>query len=394
VPRFRPTAAGWFALIGAAASLGVALTNPGLPTSLFASCLWGVLFASSIMAFLSVRKLSLHTATRELGTAGHPVSLPITVHNRSVLHRQPLLVIEDCVFVESGRVVTQVPCLAPRECCVLPRDPLALRRGFHQLKRIHLVGSDPLGLFYRSRAFDIPREILILPESVPLSHLELNERQRIAVDNGRPIGVSGRGRDFYGIREYRPTDGMRMIHWRATARHGKHMVREFQENSITHITIVLDGERALLSPDGENFEMLIRGVASLLMHLAGSYCQITLVCGLRESGRVVHGDAASAARELMPFLATLDSHDIPLADILDEALEAVPPEGLLYLFALSPLDTAAELLEIVSHREIELRSLCAPAAQFAKSADSTANLATPGTLLVPGCDLAAALEGA
>ena len=392
MPRFRPTSAGWCALGGACAALGVALTNPGLSASLFASFLWSIVLTSALMAACSVRKLSLQTAVRDVGTAGTTVSLPVTIHNSSVLRRQPLLVIEDCGFAESARIVTEVPCLQPRERRVVLRDPLAVRRGLHRLSRLFVVGSDPTGLFYAARAFDVPREILILPESVPLNHLEMNEHQRIAVDDGRPIGVSGQGRDFYGIREYRPTDGMRMIHWRATARNGKLMVREFQENSINHVTIVLDCDSTKLSEDGENFEMLIRGVASLLMHLSGSFCEITLMCGLRNRGRVINGDAANALREMIPYLAMLDTDDAPLAEVLSQAVEDIPTEGLLFVFSLSDLEENADILSIIEFREIELRAFCAPAATYADSA-AAANTAGIATQLGPDCDLAAALEG-
>lgn len=391
MPQFRPTSAGWFALLGAVVSLGVALTNPGLSTSLFASCICGITLASGIMAACSVRKLSLKTAARDIGTAGHPVSLPVTIHNSSRLRRQPLLVLEDCGFAESAEIATVVPCLAPHETRVVPRDPLARRRGFHRLSRISLVGGDPTGLFTCSRRFDIPREILILPESVPLQHIELSENQRIAVDDGRPIGINGMGRDFYGIREYRPTDGMGRIHWRASARNNKLMVREFQENSVIHVTILLDTDASSLSEDGENFEMLIRGAASLLSHLSQSYCQITLVCGLRESGRVIRGDAAHALSDMLPYLATLEASDDSCAVVIDEAIEEIPSQAVLFLFTMSSLTHESELVEISTQRDIELRWFHAPATDLADSA-------TPDpiglTMLPPGCDLAAALEGA
>jgi uncharacterized protein (DUF58 family) len=399
MPRFRPTSAGWFALLSAAVALAVALTNPGLSTSFFASCFWGIVLGSGLMAACSVRKLSLQTAARDVGTAGHPVSLPVTIHNSSSLRRQPLLVIEDCAFAESARIVTVVPCLAPHETRQLPREPVARRRGFHRLSRIFVVGSDPTGLFYCSRGFDIPREILILPESVDLQHVELSERQRIAVDDGRPIGVSGMGRDFYGIREYRPTDGMRMIHWRASARNGKLMVREFQENSVIHVTILLDSDAASLSDDeGENFEMLIRGVASLLTYLSRTYCEITLVCGLHENGRVIRGDAAHALSDMLPYLATLESSDDSCTEVMDEAIEGVPPDGVLFLFTMSDLKQESRLLEVVTQRDIELRWFHAAPDRFSDSGRATkyAKSATVDdagpTLLDPGCDLAAALE--
>ena len=53
----------------------------------------------------------------------------------------------------------------------------------------------------------------------------------------------GHGPDFLGVREYRPGDAMRHVHWGLTARHGQIMVREFEEERTRRLAIVVDTER-------------------------------------------------------------------------------------------------------------------------------------------------------
>jgi uncharacterized protein (DUF58 family) len=50
----------------------------------------------------------------------------------------------------------------------------------------------------------------------------------------------GSGPEFLGVREYRPGDSMRHVHWPSTARTGTVMVREFEEERTRRIAIVVD----------------------------------------------------------------------------------------------------------------------------------------------------------
>src|SRR5205807_10497130 len=50
----------------------------------------------------------------------------------------------------------------------------------------------------------------------------------------------GRGQDLYALREYVPTDSARHVHWKASARLGSLMVREFTREDETRVLLVLD----------------------------------------------------------------------------------------------------------------------------------------------------------
>jgi uncharacterized protein (DUF58 family) len=50
----------------------------------------------------------------------------------------------------------------------------------------------------------------------------------------------GRGQDLYALREYLPTDSARHVHWKASARLGALMVREFTLEEDFRVLLVLD----------------------------------------------------------------------------------------------------------------------------------------------------------
>src|SRR5260370_9299814 len=52
--------------------------------------------------------------------------------------------------------------------------------------------------------------------------------------------AKGRGQDLYALRDYIPTDSARHVHWKASARSGSLMVREFTREDDCRILLVLD----------------------------------------------------------------------------------------------------------------------------------------------------------
>ncbi|GIG55872.1 hypothetical protein Lfu02_02440 [Longispora fulva] len=80
--------------------------------------------------------------------------------------------------------------------------------------------------------------------------------------------------DLRAVREYVPGDEVRHLHWKATARTGRLMVREYADPAQLRLTVLLDTRSAALSP--ELFEEAVEVAASLLYAstLAGQHCAL------------------------------------------------------------------------------------------------------------------------
>jgi uncharacterized protein (DUF58 family) len=63
--------------------------------------------------------------------------------------------------------------------------------------------------------------------------------------------AKGRGQDLYGLRDYIPTDSARHVHWKASARLGSLMVREFTREEDCRVLLVLDPHTSI-SPSAES----------------------------------------------------------------------------------------------------------------------------------------------
>jgi uncharacterized protein (DUF58 family) len=129
--------------------------------------------------------------------------------------------------------------------------------------------------------------------------------------------------EFHATREYQPTDDVRAIEWKATARTGKLMVREVAETKDRKVAIFVDQNvkvdfdlddpkiirrRIELERDGERlpeereFESMLSRVASTLVRLADGDCHVRLVAGGIDTG---YGRGKSNLHECLGILAGL-----------------------------------------------------------------------------------------
>jgi uncharacterized protein (DUF58 family) len=86
----------------------------------------------------------------------------------------------------------------------------------------------------------------------------------------------GTGDDFHKLRRYAYGDPPRDIHWKATARTGTVMVKEFLGEEPRRATVVLDDAGY---GTNEDFEKAVSFTASVLWHLTASSTAVRLVTG-------------------------------------------------------------------------------------------------------------------
>lgn len=119
---------------------------------------------------------------------------------------------------------------------------LLTRRGAFPLGPTTLTSGDLFGLFQVSREAPAAATLLVLPMTVNISAFT------------PPPGLLPGGRVIRqktmdvtphaaGIREYMPGDPMKRIHWPSTARRGRFMVKEFEQDPQADIWLFLDAQR-------------------------------------------------------------------------------------------------------------------------------------------------------
>src|SRR5690606_13040334 len=134
------------------------------------------------------------------------------------------------------------------------------------------------GLFVKARALAVEDELVVLPAVRPIALPAWRGRRQ----GEAATRVVGRRGEFFGLREYREGDDRRAIHWRSSARAGRLLVREAEEEAQRRIAVVLDN--ALADDAGEAaaaaLEEAIATAASLgVGYLAAGYAVRVVVRG-------------------------------------------------------------------------------------------------------------------
>jgi uncharacterized protein (DUF58 family) len=112
-----------------------------------------------------------------------------------------------------------------------------LRRGAQASGLVRVELSDPFGLVRVVCAGEVPADGVALPAVPPLRRGATDASW--AITAGGEASRTGDGTETMGVREYRPGDPIRGVHWRSTARRGQLVVRELAEPSRARVDVVI-----------------------------------------------------------------------------------------------------------------------------------------------------------
>lgn len=239
-----------------------------------------------------------------------------------------------------GPDVTIVPAEGPIDVVRLYR---AERRGVHELGDLRLRLRGRLGLFERQSRLRGRQSLRVEP---PL--LDLGRTLRLAAsERWRDLGVRtlrrrGGMTEFESLRELVRGDDVRLVDWKASARRGKPIVREYQEERGQELVLVFDCGRRMSATSETDPDDAVRGGGvrlrgwTKLDHALDAGLQIAAVA-LQEGDRVGVLAYDDKVRVYVP--------PGKRANQLERVKEAV--------FALQPSDRDADLERAL--RELELR---------------------------------------
>ena len=211
----------------------------------------------------------------------------------------------------------------------------AYLRGLHDLGPVILESSAPFGLFRRRRTLSGPQPILVLPRVYPLNRLILVDGQDSRFDKPR---VSRSGLDVVGSRPYVQGDPRRMVHWRNTARAGRMMVKDTEDETDLTLHIMFDSGGVWGEGRDTNFEYAIK--------LAATVADYALKNGvpIRVWGSHLSGASVAAAG------SGGDRNGVPLTwpELLESMAVAQPTSRAAMGEGLASLPTDANLFAVVS----------------------------------------------
>jgi len=260
-------------LVVAAGVAGVGLTGTvwpgGLALMLALDVVWLVAFGLDALAAAGSYPIEVERDAPPAFSVGR--ALPVryrwrhrTPHTRTMLVRETLP--PQLGFATAVRELRLPPDAVTVEE-VLVR-PVARGRGVGGQLALRVLG--PLGLAWWQARVELPWRVTVFPSLVGASPRALPPQARRRREAGlRNVRRPGEGRLFEGLREWVPGDDTRIIDWKATARRGKLIARQYEDERREYLLIVIDAGRQLTAEiDGASRLETVVDAALQLAHAA------------------------------------------------------------------------------------------------------------------------------
>ncbi len=145
------------------------------------------------------------------------------------------------------------------------RYRVTAERGRFELPPVKARIADSLGFNLRELELPCPGELLFVPRFEELKDITIAPRRTKVYSGAVKARLGGTGVEFFGTREYYQGDEFRFIDWNATARFGRLITTEFEQERVADVGLILDARaRADIVVGGESlFERSVGAAASL-----------------------------------------------------------------------------------------------------------------------------------
>jgi len=260
--------------------------------------------------------------------------------------------------------------LKPNQFRIHNSSILLLKRGVFSLGPTILNSGDPLGLFKSSITIPSKKSIVVYPHLIDIQKFSVYPSSE---EGGRHLQIhtAQTTPQASGIREYQPGDPLNRVHWPYTMKHGKLMVKEFDEETQSNAWILLDVQKnkhrreKLITYSYNNRFLSIKRKAvhfqlsrdsfeyavTIAATLANYYIEQNIAVGLTSVGReIVNVQPDKGNRQLSKILGKLavinDDGNIPITSIFEKQKSNIPKGSSVIVI------TAVDLSEIESPMHI------------------------------------------
>jgi uncharacterized protein (DUF58 family) len=340
----------WLGLLGTGLMQQINLIL--LVAGLAAGPMVGSIFVSASM----LRRLRISRRVPAYIFSGEPLTIDYSLDNDRRWTAALALILTDemspadrLVSGSSGLApVAFFPRVAGRSRARVRWQGVAPRRGRYQFRSLDLATRSPFGLLERRVAIAETDDLTVYPEVGQLSrrwqyiHREASETRR-----GSRHDRSTQQQEYHGLRDYRPGDSPRWIHWRTSARIGQPMVKEFEQQHEQDLAILLDPwlPRTKVTPEQrEAMEEAIKFAATVCLETCRHPGRRLLLGWTGPTPSVRQGPSSvKLLHELLEQLATVrPATEGGFSDLLDVVPPSILRESFLVVISTRPINLMEE----------------------------------------------------
>jgi uncharacterized protein (DUF58 family) len=216
----------------------------------------GVLVVSVAITWKTLRGVEIQRVLPTHGVVGEPLMLRYQIKNCSRLAIFSLVIAEHWGRGKKGwrrtgpiaaspqRLRGQpfgwVLHLGPQQSIQAETSCWPLQRGGLDFKRIDITSTFPFGIIRKVVEFHQPAQLLIYPQLHRMNRRVTGSLSQIDTSGQRRVERAGGLEEFFGLRDYRVGDSLKMFDWKRTAHTGNLVVRELTHPSPPRIMVLLD----------------------------------------------------------------------------------------------------------------------------------------------------------
>ena len=263
---------------------------------------------------VAVKFTPKYTVKRNLppvGVEGRPVEVRLDVSSAGGLPQGALHIMDRVPNSFSTTIpAAELGCLQQWDGTTghLLYQALPSLRGVYSFDHATMDSSDPIGLYFFETTLDGKDNIVVHPSSA-LSPNATNGQLGARGQEEQDGSIRrGEGVDLHGVREYVQGDGLRRIHWRASARRDKLVVVEYEDALPQDMHLILMGTTATHRGAGKQstFEVAVKVAATLSDRVQRDGGAFGISCGSAHCLTPNKGDARRARFALLDWLAHLE----------------------------------------------------------------------------------------
>jgi uncharacterized protein (DUF58 family) len=283
--EYRITRQGWIYIAGIVLVALAAINTGNNLLFLILACLIASILMSGILSSVTLVGVEMHLQLPEHIFAGQAVRSVVELKNEKQTLPSFSLRVEGAGKKGEETAILTTPVYfpyLPKNESVRQSVPLLFpRRGVYRQEAFRIVTRFPFGFLQKARRLDLASEALVYPSvEATAEFVDVIPGIQGAIESL----AKGRGQDLYALRDYQPTDSARHVHWKASARSGSLMVREFAREDDCRVVLILDPHSVSAlpqasAPEKERFEQTVGLCAAIAWNFYERGTLLQFHCG-------------------------------------------------------------------------------------------------------------------
>ncbi|MDH5477715.1 MAG: DUF58 domain-containing protein [Nitrospinota bacterium] len=196
-----------------------------------------------------------------------------------------------------------LPMIPPKGTVHMNLEAVPINRGYIRLESVTVGALDPFGLIKTLCRIPVNISKPVFPRRFTTKPFSLPGKRKYNQGGVALASAVGDAEEFVGLRDYRPGDPMRKIHWRSWARTGSPVVKEYQEEYYSRHALLLD---TFLDVDiSGHFEDAVSVASSFIANMETQDALLDLMFIGTETYLFTSGRSLGATSNMLEVLASV-----------------------------------------------------------------------------------------